>query len=155
MAGKCSCQKMRIAYPRHRFQPEDLLNFIESSEFTAQWAALGLDDEDDLWSLQTCIMVRPRGDGEIEGIGGLHRHTHYFQHRRDRKFVTVYYGYFEDYGIVYLSCFDEHAEPLTFSAEERNAIRRELEKVFAELERLKFIRTSGKSARGTGNDKAI
>lgn len=144
MDGKCSYRKMTLTYPRHRFQPEDLLNFIESTKFTAEWAALGLDDEDDLWSLQTCIMVKPRGDEEIKGTGGIHRHQHFFHHRRDVTCITVYYGYFEEYGIVYLSCTDEREGHVEFSLEEQTAIRKELERVAAELGRLKFIRLSGK-----------
>jgi hypothetical protein len=47
MLDKCKVRKATLAYPKHRFSPEDLLNFIESSEFTAQWESLGLDDDED------------------------------------------------------------------------------------------------------------
>ncbi len=155
MGEKWNCRKATLSYPRHRFSPQDLLNFIESREFTAQWTALGLDDEDDLWHLQLCVMARPRGDEEIEGVGGLYRHRHFVQGRKDVKYVTVYYGYFEDYGVVYLSCVDERAEKLAFSPEERSAIKRKFDKIAAELDRWKTIRTSGKAAQGADHDKTV
>ena len=56
-----------------------------------------------IWSsLQLCIMVQPRSNA-IAGTQWLYRHRHVFQHRKDGKSVVVYYGYFEDFGIVYLS----------------------------------------------------
>ncbi len=155
MENKCSVRKARFAYPRHRFSPEDLLNFIESSEYTAQWAALGLDDENDEWSLELCIMVQPQGDEEIEGTGGLRRHRHFFECPRNVKCVTVYYAYFEEYGVIYLNCLDEQGATIDFSSEQRAAIKVKMGEVFAELDRLKTIRVSGKSAVGSEHDQAV
>jgi hypothetical protein len=155
METKCCVRKARFAYPRHRFSPEDLLNFIESREYTKQWSALGLDDENDEWSLELCMMVQPHGDEEIEGTGGLRRHRHFFDDPHKVECVTVYYAYFEDYGVIYLSCLDEQGETVTFSLEERAAIRMELGRVFAELDRLKTIRVSGKSATGSEHEQAV
>lgn len=137
---RCTEKKLTLEYPKHRFTPEDLLHFIESTEFTGTWAVMGLDDEEDLESLQLCIMANPKGD-LIPGTGGLRKHDHAFGEWADDKGeITVYYGYFEDYGIVYLVCVEESGGDLAFSQEERGAIRESLVKVKRELDRLKTIR---------------
>lgn len=140
MARGCRHQRMTLAYPQHRFTPEDLLHFIESTEFSEGWDELGLDDEDDLASLQLCIMAHPAGDRLIEGTNGLRLHTHKLWSANKRE-VTVYYAYFEDFGIVYLVCVDGHAERnLAFSDEQRAGFRAVLNRVQVELERLQTIR---------------
>jgi hypothetical protein len=96
-------------------------------------------------------MARPRGDKEIKGTGGLYKIRHSFPNRRV-KCIAVYYGYFEEFGVVYLSCIDETAEDITFSREEYIAIKDELEKVIAELNRLKTIRISDTKNKGNCNE---
>lgn len=136
MESRC----ITFTYPKHRFQPEDLLHFIESSSFTESWAAAGLDDEDDLTSLQLCIMANPYGDEVISGTGGLIRHCHSFDWASDKRTVDVYYAYFEDYGIVYLDCLDELAEGIVFSKLQRAQIRESLVRVRREIQRRRTIR---------------
>ncbi len=147
MAKACSHRKIHLAYPKHWPTPEDLLNFIEAVEFSAEWARLGLDEEDDLVSLQLCIMSCPNGDDVIEGSNGLRRHRHHIHGRRPSgvKAVTVYYGYFPDFGVVYLNCVEEGREKLQFSEDDLAMIAGSLRKVEQELERLKTIRVRSRS----------
>lgn len=141
MEGRCVQKKITLAYPQHKFTPEDLIHFIESSEFTATWTAMGLDDENDLTSIQLCIMAHPKGDALIPGTGGLRKHHHSFgDWAINKSDVTVYYAYYEMYGIVYLACVDEAAEEIEFEADEKAAIRESLIEVKRELDRLKTIR---------------
>ena len=140
MPKDCSHRKISIAYPKHWPAPEDLLNFVESTGFTEDWVGLGLDDEDDLLSLQLCIMAQPDGDGVVEGTNGLRMHRHKFQRARGVKAVTAYYAYFPDFGVVYLNCVDTTRERLRFSLDELQAINDALREVEVELERLKTIR---------------
>jgi hypothetical protein len=141
MDGRCTQRTIALAYPGHKFKPEELLFFIESTVFTAEWSARGLDDEDDLESLQICIMVNPKGDGgQIPGTGGLRKHRHDFAEESNKDAVTAYYAHFEEYGIVYLVCIDEQAEELVFSQSQREAIREQLVAIRKELDRLKTVR---------------
>lgn len=140
MEGRCIEKKITLEYPKHRFTPEDLLHFIESTGFTEAWSKLGLDDEDDLTSLQLCIMAHPQGDAQIRGAGGLRKHRHAFGDWGIKKpDVTAYYTYFEDYGIVYLACLDRQAEDVTFSRSEKAAIRDSIAEVGKELARVRTI----------------
>lgn len=153
MAKDCSQRTIRLAYPKHWLAPEDLLNFIESAGFTEDWEALGLDDEDDLTSLQLCIMAHPEGDQVVDGTTGLRLHRHRFQRRSGPRAVTTYYAYFPDFGIVYLNCVDTGHERVRFSAEELHEINEALREVEAELERLKTIRVRTKLAKRRGGSR--
>ena len=53
--------------------------------------------------------------------------------------MTVYYGYFPDFGVVYLNCLDTSREITVFDNEELGAIAESLREVEAELERVKTI----------------
>lgn len=155
MAKSCIQTKIRLAYPRHWPRPEDLLHFIESSEFSAGWEQLGLDDEDDLVSLQLCLMAHPDGDEQIPGSGGLRRHRHHFHRAAGTQVVTVFYAYFHEFGIVYLNCMDTGAK-VTFSPNELAAIASSLASVEAQIIRLQTIRVRARSIGeqdgGTKND---
>ena len=140
MEGRCTQKKITLEYPKHYLTPEDLLVFIESHEFTASWSDMGMDDEDDLESLQLCIMANPLGDGEIDGAGGLRTHSHSFDWDSSKPTITAYYGYFADFGIVYFTCVEEAGEPVEFSMTEKVAIRESLIKVKRELDRKQTIR---------------
>lgn len=132
--------KLTVSYPAHQFPPEDLLYFIESKEFSEAWDQQGFNLEEDLISLQLCIMNNPYGDLVIDGTGGLRKHHHSFSDWGiDSEDIAAYYAYFEDYGIVYLNGLDECAEDLEFTAQQREAIRAKLVAVETELDRLKTI----------------
>lgn len=130
--------KLALKYPKHRFDPVDLLNFVESTEFTQQWSILGLDHDEDLTSLQLCIMAHPFGDSAIEGSGGLLVHTHSFAGKKDPdSCVTVYYAYFEEHGCAHLNFVDSSAKPVEFSESQLDEIRLSLARVKKYLDRLR------------------
>jgi hypothetical protein len=147
MSKDCSQRTIRIAYPKHWPAPEDLLNFIESTAFTKDWAALGLDDEDDLVSLQLCVMANPEGDEIVAGTTSLRLHRHRFQRRSGVQAVTTYYAYFPDFGVVYLNCVDTGHERIKFSVADLQEINESITEFEAELERRKIIQVRAK--RGT------
>ncbi len=145
MAKSCSHKKISLAYPKHWPAPEDLLTFIESTKFTADWSELGLDDEDDLTSLQLCLMTHPDGDEIVDGTHGLRLHRHFLHRNVGVQAVTAYYGYFPDYGVIYLNHLEAGRVRLNFNNQERAAIEQSLRKVEIELERLKTIRVRERS----------
>jgi hypothetical protein len=104
--------------------------------------SVGLNDEDDLSSLQMCIMAKPEGDVKIENAIGLSLHRHRFWWHESKREITAYYWYFEEFGIVYLLCLDDSAERLNFTGEQLVTIRREFERVRGGLERKGVIRLS-------------
>ena len=137
----CRQRKISVAYPKHAFRPEDLLHFIEATEFSEKWDALGLGEEEDATSLQLCIMASPAGYEEIKGTDGVRRHIHSFSEWGINKpDIAAYYAYFEDYGIVYFICIDDHADKLTFSNEQIDSFRSVVGRVREELDRRRTIR---------------
>jgi hypothetical protein len=144
MVKSCSQRTISLRYPKHLPAPEDILSFVESADFTTDWAALGLDDEDDMVSLQLCIMSHPEGDSVVPGTNGLRIHRHYF-HGAAVNSVTIYYAYFQAFGFVYMNCVDTSKERLKFSQRDLFAINESIQEVEAELERLKTIRVRRRS----------
>lgn len=133
---RCYQKNVSLAYPKHRFKPEDILDFVESKTFTADWHAAGFDDEDDLTGLQLCIMANPNGHELIEDTGGLRRHRHMV---RDDCHTMVYFKHFEDFGVVFLAIVDPGGTRVTFTADERREIRSSVNDVEQELVRRKTI----------------
>lgn len=136
----CTETTATLTYPKHLFTPEDLLHFIESKSFSTTWDAQKLDLEDDLTSLQVCIMANPRGDREVVGCGGLRVHRHTFGDWSDKADVVTYYAFFEDYGVAYLVYLEFEEVDKGFTDEHRAAIRRSLSIVEAEIKRLQTLR---------------
>ncbi len=136
----CVEKKLTLEYPKHLCSPEDLLHFIEATQFTEAWDKLGLDLEDDLTSLQMCIMSNPEGDCLIKNSGGLRKHHHIFGDWSSAKGdITAYYAYFESYGIAYLVYFDEESSDLDFDKKQLSKIRKSIKEVEREIERLQVI----------------
>ena len=92
-----------LRYPKHRFRPEDLLNFIEAKAFSQEWSQLKLSD-DDLGALQVSIMSAPEGPPVIVGTGGLRKlrfaPLKWSEGKRDA--LRVCYAYFPESHIVWL-----------------------------------------------------
>jgi hypothetical protein len=143
MANKgCKQRKVAFRYPKHAMSPEDLLYFIETSEFTAAWEKLGLNDEDDLLALQLCIMAGPKRAPVIRGTGGLRklRFAPADWGTGTRGAARICYVYFEEYGIVLLVLAYAKNEKDDLSESERSAIKQYIYKAKRELDRLKKIR---------------
>jgi hypothetical protein len=99
-----SQRRIKLTLPRHGIRPEDLLDFIELPEFTKRWAALGLDDEDDLSALQLSIMAGPTSAKPIKGTNGIRKLRFAPRKWKSGKSgaARVLYVYFEEYGLVVL-----------------------------------------------------
>ena len=125
-----------MSYPKHRFQPEDLLDFIELEPFTNAWNRLGLDD-DALAALQLAIMADPTAGDVIAGTGGLRklRFSPPAWHQGKRGALRVCYVYFAEYGIVLLVIVYAKGEKDNLSHAEKKAIRDLIERQARELSR--------------------
>src|SRR4051812_1817991 len=91
-------ERHTLVYPRHAFEPEDLLRFVELKPFTSAWKDLGLRDEDQQ-ALEVMIMMNPKGHPVVEGTGGL-RKMRFAPARWEtgkRGAARVCYVYFEEY----------------------------------------------------------
>jgi hypothetical protein len=63
-----------VVYPQHAFDdPHDILVFIELDGFWDDWKRLGLNDEEDMSTLQVAIMLEPKGSPVIPGTEGLRK----------------------------------------------------------------------------------
>ncbi len=118
--------RVTLTYPKHAFSPEDLLHFVELTEFTQAWDSLGLDDEDDLLALQLMIMTAPKKAPVIKGTGGLRKLR--FAPAKWNTGVSgaarVCYVYFEEFGIVLLVIAYSKGEADDLSDAGKRAIRK-------------------------------
>jgi len=121
-------RRIVLSYPGHLCPPEDLLHFVESTEFTSAWKSLGLDDEDDLLGLQLAVMAAPKRPPVVQGTDGLRKLR--FAPRKwgvgKRGAVRVCYVYFAEFGIVYLVVAYGKNERDDLTPAERAAIRQEI-----------------------------
>ncbi len=107
-------------------KPEELLHFVETRSFTKDWGALGLDDEDDLASLQFAIMRDPTSAPVVRGTGGLRkvRCSPPSWNRGKRGALRVCYVHFADFGIALLVTVYTKATKDNLSDAERSDIKR-------------------------------
>ena len=100
--------------------------------FTKRWAALGLDDDEDLSVLQLLIMAGPTAASSIKGTNGIRKLR--FAPRRWKSgksgAVRVLYVYIEEYGLVILCLAYGKNEVANISA----AVRRYLNTLVQNLE---------------------
>ena len=123
--------------PKHVFHPEDLLDFIELPPFTRRWGKLGLNDEDDLSSLQLLIMLQPKKAPVVSGTKGL----------RKLRFAPpgwgagksggtrVLYVYLEEFGFVLLCLIYDKHEVGNISKSVKAYLNKRIEEVERELRR--------------------
>lgn len=114
-----------LVYPKHRFNPEDLLTFIEMHGFTDDWRALGMDD-DDLQALQVVMMATPRQGKVVAGTGGLRklRFAPEKSNRGKSGGCRVCYVYFEEHHIVLLVVVYSKSEQDDLSPEDKATIKK-------------------------------
>lgn len=122
-----------LRYPKHICKPEDILDFIEFTQFSRRWDKLGLDVEDDLWALQTIIMANPKGSPVIQGTRGLRKLRFTPEHWNVGKSgaVRVLYVHFEGFGVVLLCLAFGKGEVENIS----DAVKEYLNKLILEAER--------------------
>src|SRR5947209_4021469 len=97
-------KKHAFMYPKHMFNPEELLTFVEMNGFYDEWLAFGLDDED-LDMFQAMVMAAPTKNPEVKGTGGFRiiKMTRGPRPPTAAPFtVQVGYVYFAEYSTVLL-----------------------------------------------------
>ena len=127
------CSSDLLAYTRHIFKPEDLLEFVELPVFTKRWEDLGLDDDADLSALQLFIMAAPKGAKPLKGTLGIRkiRFAPERWHTGKSGAARVLYVYFEEYAVVLLCLVYGKNEVDSISA----AVKRYLNTLVREIER--------------------
>jgi len=120
-----------LHYPRHELSPEDFLHFVELDEFRGDWEDLGLDVEEDLWTLQILIMTDPAGPRIEPGTGGLRKMRFAPKQWRTGKrgAARVCYVYFPTYWTVLLVAAYRKSKKDKLTDEEKKGIRMYIEQV--------------------------
>jgi hypothetical protein len=122
---------VRLVFPKHLLKPEDFLHFVELPEFSEDWDALGLDDEDDLTALQMAIMANPKGAPVVQGTGGL-RKLRFAPGRWNcgkSGAARVCYVYLETHWTVVLMMVYGKGAKESLTGEEKSLIKREIERI--------------------------
>ncbi len=138
MVGKSGSHERRVCtlvYPKHHFEPEDCVSFIEMEGFADDWRGLRLND-DDLMALQLLIMLRPKGNPVVQGTGGLRKMRFSSPRWRTGKrgAVRVGYVYLEEYRCVLLVVAYSKSESDDLSATEKVLIRKLIRRVEREFD---------------------
>lgn len=124
-----------VVYPSHVLR-QGLLSFLELSGFWAEWVGLGLDD-DDLQALEAILLDDPKRHAVIAGTGGLRKAR--FRSRRSHRGksggVRVCYCHLERHGMILLVKSYTHAEQDNLSAAEKQAVKKLIATIDAELDR--------------------
>lgn len=125
-----------LVYPKHRFQPEDTLTFIQSPIFEKVWDELGLSSID-VHGVEVAIMASPKSGKVVRGTRGLRklRFAPPSWNVGKRGALRVLYVYFEEHKKVYLALVYPKTKKDTMTAEEKTRINRALERVEKEFDR--------------------
>jgi hypothetical protein len=124
-------QDVRLVFPKHLLKPEDFLHFVELPEFSGDWDALGLNDEEDLTLLQMAIMANPKGAPVVRGTGGL-RKLRFAPGRWNcgkSGAARVCYVYLETHWTVVLMMVYGKGAKESLTSEEKSLIKREIEQI--------------------------
>lgn len=124
----CQRAKCKVVYPKHWFDPEQWMTFIEAEGFSDDWRDLGLADED-LQALQILIMLGPKNAPVISETGGLRklRFAPARWKRGKRGSARVLYVYFDEFGIVLLVAAYDKSERDDMPKAYRKAYRKYIE----------------------------
>lgn len=117
--------------------PPFLLDFVELPAFTRRWKQLGLDEEDDLSSLQLEIMAQPWKGELIQGTHSLRKMR--FSPPRSRRGKSggarILYVYFEEFHVVLLCVVYGKSEVGNISAAVKKQVNAMIDDVREELRR--------------------
>ena len=108
--------------------------FIHGKKFDAQWAALGLDD-DNLKDLQRILLENPKIGSVIQGTGRLRKMRYSYGNRGKSHCARVCYVDFEINNVIFFVMVFAKNEMENLSQAERNSIKQlieRLEKYFEE-----------------------
>jgi len=136
--------------PELTFEPEDLLDFIELPAFTRRWHLLGLDDEEDLSTLQRSIMANPLIGAAIKGTSAI-RKLRFAPSRwkvGKRGATRVLYVYFQEFGIVLLCLVYGKGEVDNIASGVKKYLNKLVEDVDRELRRRVLLKRSSRKPRG-------
>jgi hypothetical protein len=124
-----------LVYPKHSFDPEDLLTFVELRPFTRRWSSLDLDT-DDLLALQIAIMCDPSGPPIIPGTGGLRKLRFAPPHWNTGKrgALRVCFAFFEEHKKVLLAIVYGKNEKDSLTQAEKQQIKKLLAAVEKEFD---------------------
>jgi hypothetical protein len=128
-----------LIYPKHRLNPQDLLNFTEMSGFVDDWEGLKLDVEFDLLALQVQIMAFPRQGALIPGTGGLRKMDFAppaqpgRKRRGKRNSCRICYVYFEEFHTVLLVFAYAKNQKDDLTSAEKTIHKRAIERIHARL----------------------
>ncbi|MCH8921838.1 MAG: addiction module toxin RelE [Planctomycetes bacterium] len=102
-----------------------MLTFLETRWFTRDWERLGLNDEEDLASLQFAIMNDPVAAPVIRGTGGLRKLRFSPPGWKVGKSgaLRICYVYYEPFGVVLLVVVYTKSTKDTLSGEERSLFK--------------------------------
>jgi hypothetical protein len=127
--------------------PRDLLDFIELPVFTRRWNALGLNDEEDLTTLQLVLMANPASGRLIQGTRSIRklRYTPPRWRVGKRGATRVLYVYLEEFGIVVLCLIYAKGEVDDLSPAVKKQVNQLVERVERELKRRAQLRQRRKS----------
>lgn len=109
--GKSARTDISLPDPTRSLKPEDVLDFIETKQFTRRWAKLGLNDEEQLCLLQMLIAAGPKDAPVVQGTSGIRkiRYSPPGWNIGKRGALRVLYVYFEGFGFVLLLLvYDKH-----------------------------------------------
>lgn len=111
-----------LIYPEHRFEPSELLTFIECAGFVDDLYEMGLG-EDELYLLQIPIMADPKHSRLLRGTGGLREGRYRLSSWGEKKCFYVRYVDFRDLGAIVLVAITDTPPPV-LSKSHRNSVRK-------------------------------
>jgi hypothetical protein len=131
-AGKSARTDITLQYPKHWLNPEDVLDFIETRQFTRRWQRLGLNDEEQLCTLQLLIAAAPKDGSVVKGTNGIRkiRYSPPGWNIGKSGALRVLYVYFEEFGFVLLLLVYDKSEIDDIS----DAVKTELNRLTAQAE---------------------
>lgn len=106
--------------------------FIQTSEFTKNWKALGLTD-DDLRRLELELLKNPNAGAVMRGTGGLRKMRFAFEGMGKSGSSRVCYVDFVIYETIYLITVYPKNKKDNLSREERNEIKKLIQLLEASL----------------------
>jgi hypothetical protein len=127
-------RRCTLKYPKHPFSPEDFLDFVETRRFTADWEAMGLNDNA-LLAMQLAIISNPKAGTVMRGTEGLRKLRFAPAKWKTGKSgaARVCYVYFEEASVVLLMRAYPKNVKDDLSAQERIAIKRLIKETHQEL----------------------
>lgn len=129
-----------LKYPKHAFNPTDLLNFIYLDGFEKDCSDLGLEQQD-IDAIKVLITAGGRNSPVIQGTGGLRkmRFAPESWNCGKSRAARVCFVYFEEFWTVLLVSIYRKSQYDNISASAKKAYRSIIKDIELELERQQRI----------------